>query len=306
MNEENMTIKPVWEQLETAVKVAESMTTEKKSSGEDLTHEENQMVFQKIREFSQALEVLERQQEEASLEQRVAVTAFMEIAEFATGAILEMTEGRHTSTMALLRPMQELALTVWWAIKQDKIIEWYEYSIRNDLEDLKSLESIVRKEGLRANWTNADLEQRTEETMEEWRNQTKELNSRLDNLGNRKSGKEWKDLRKYWRPGAKELAERMRELGDEIPFDDIHISNCITLNGYIHARSRECSRPLKLDSVKTQLMMTMVYLIYAGKEFVERVHKNAIQQVRDHQTGPSRGKTGIRILPGSPVPRLPL
>ena len=225
--------------------------------------------FQVTRDFSNALKRLATLEKETDLEWRISILALVELAQLVTAALSELTQDRFISCLILLRPTQELAQTVRYAIKNGALVEWYEYSIEKDVRDFKQQISMIEG-GLRGNWPSGFNPESAKKEVDHCNTKILELKNLILELGNGRSGKGWSSLEKRWQPSSKGFAERLKELDSKLPLPDMHTSSWIMLNGYIHARSREFSPPPNLNGIMGQLLGAMYHINLAGIELAEK------------------------------------
>ena len=229
------------------------------------------LIIQEIRHFGHALEKLsEGDKSNEKVEKRILLHAFIELAEMLTTVLSEMNQGRFTSCLIMLRPIQELACTITFAVEEEKLIEWYEYSIRKDIRDYKELKSMIEGEINSDLYDTCEQAEQAREVIDFYNVKLRKLRDLKTELGTNWSAKEQRHLNKKWQAGSKEIASRMKHWDKRIPFDGIIISSWMTLNGYIHARSREFSPTPTLGEVLSQLLQAIGYIAKAHQESVER------------------------------------
>ena len=257
------------EQLSNKANTAQQWVLTKKVEGKDSYGFDPTKFFQIIRDFSNALGRIAALEKANDLEWTISLCALVETAQMVTTVLSELTEERFITCLILLRPAQELAQTIRYALKEGALVEWYEYSIEEDIRDLQEQISMI-EDGLNGNWPLGFSPETAKEQIAHGKTKSQELKDLKMELGDRRSDKDWKSLVKRWRPTSKDLAKRLKGLHPEIPLHDLHTSSWAILNSYIHARSREFSPPPNLDTVMLQLQGTMFHLDLAGKELAEK------------------------------------
>ena len=201
------------EQLSHKANMAEQWVLAQEQEGEDCCISDPNKFFQIIRDFSETFEILAKLEKETDLEWCISLYALVELAQMVTTTLSELTQGRFTSCLILLRPAQELAQTVRYALREGALIEWYEYSIEKDIGDFKEIISIIER-GVRGNWAPGGISpESAKEQIDHCNTRIQELEDLKLRLGNRRSDKGWPHLRKHWEPGSKELAREIEGTG---------------------------------------------------------------------------------------------
>ena len=253
------------EQLSYNANMAEQWVLTQEDEEQDCSIPDPTAFFQAIRDFSNALGRMAKLEKETDLEWRISLFALAELAQLVTATLSELTQGRFISCLILLRPAQELAETVRYALKEGALIEWYEYSIEKDIRDFRQQISMI-EDGIRGNWPFGFNPESAKEAIAHANTEIQALESLKLGLGDRQSGKEWTSIKKRWEPSSNEFAQRLKKLDPHLPLEDLHKSRWIMLNGYVHARSREFSAPPNLNGVMSQLLGTMYHINLAGIE----------------------------------------
>ena len=253
------------EQLSYNANMAEQWALTQEREGQDCGISDPAAFFQKTRDFSNALGRMAKLEKETDLEWSISLFALAELAQLVTATLSELTQGRFISCLILLRPAQELAETVRYALKEGALIEWYEYSIEKDIRDFKQ-QILMIEDGISGNWPSGSNPELAKEQIAHGNTEIQALENLKLSLGDRRSSKGWKSIKKRWEPSSKEFAQRLKELDSDLPLSDLHISRWMTLNGYVHARSREFSAPPNLNGVMSQLLGTMYHINLAGIE----------------------------------------
>ena len=257
------------EQLSYNANMAEQWVLTQEREGQDCGISDPAAFFQVTRDFSNALERMAKLEKETDREWSISLFALVELAQLVTATLSELTQGRFISCLILLRPAQELAQTVRYALKEGALIEWYEYSIEKDIRDFRQQISII-EDGISGNWPFGFNPESAKEAIAHGNTKIQELESLKLGLGDRQSSKGWTSIEKRWQPTSKEFARRLKGLDPHLPLQDLHTSSWITLNGYVHARSREFSAPPNLNDVMSQLLRTMYHINLAGIELAEK------------------------------------
>ena len=257
------------EQLLYHANLAEQWLSEQQFNKKDSFYDPSE-TFQYARDFSRGLETIDALNAETVPEWKIAHHASKELAEMITAALSELAQERFTSTLILLRPAQELGLTVWYAVKECKLIEWYQYSIQKDIRDYQKINSMIEETINPDQEFTADPEL-LKQGIAENNARIQELQNLEASLGNPWSEEEWGEFKKTWEPSSETFAERLKGLEQKALPDRIQKNNWIVLNGYIHARSREFSPPPQLNGIMEQLGWTLRTINFAhgemGKKF---------------------------------------
>ena len=218
-------------------------------------------VLQAARKLSTALGKVP-DPDEPSLEWRIFIHALTELAQMVTTTLSELTQGRFISCLIMTRPAQELAQTVWHALKNEKLVEWYQYSILKDIEDWQEIQSMVERtlteEAVKSDQLSTEIEESGKEEINKCEARIRELKALETALGNSLSEEEWRKLKTYWQPRSEIFAERLEGHNPQARLDNIQKANWLALNGYLHARSREFGPPPELREVISQLWSTFL------------------------------------------------
>ena len=257
------------EQLSYNANMAEQWVLTQEDEEQDCSIPDPTAFFQAIRDFSNALGRMAKLEKETDLEWRISLFALAELAQLVTATLSELTQGRFISCLILLRPAQELAETVRYALKEGALIEWYEYSIEKDIRDFRQQISMI-EDGIRGNWPFGFNPESAKEAIAHANTEIQALEVLKLALGDRRSGKGWTSIKKRWEPSSNEFAQRLKKLDPHLPLEDLHKSRWIMLNGYVHARSRQFSAPPKLNGVMGQLLGAMYHINLAGIELAEK------------------------------------
>ena len=266
-------ISQIPKQLANQADVAEKWLSEQQFNKEDLFYRPND-IFQYARDFSRRLAETEALGEETvsewKMEWKIAYHASKELAEMLTAALSELTQERFTSTLILLRPAQELALTVWYAAQEEKLVEWYQYSIQRDIQDYQKINTMMEATLKPDQEFTADPEMLNQGIAKN-NARIQELQNLEASLGNPWSEEEWGKFKKTWEPGSEIFSERLEGLEQKALPDRIQKNSWLVLNGYIHARSREFSPPPKLESIIEHLGWTIENINLANKAITENL-----------------------------------
>ena len=259
------------QQLSQAADIAQQWILTQKQNGDIYNLSDPDEFFNNIRTFSKALENFAELKKTPQLEWRISLSTLTELAQLITAILSELTQGRSIACLILLRSLQEIAHTARYALNQNALIEWHEYSIRKDMRDIKTMKSIL-KDGLDKYWPpGTDLEL-AEKGIQVQESRLEELKSLHNKLGKKQSGKQWSELKDRWEPSSAEFAKRLRQIDTTLPLENIQIASWLALNGYVHARSRDYDPYPPTDHVLGQLLISMVYLNYLGEEFIKKLN----------------------------------
>lgn len=219
--------------------------------------------FQDVHKFCSDMASLTAHKE-TNMEWSIFVRAIDEIGQLITSILNEYSANRFMSCLVISRSAKELALTLWWALSEDALYEWREYSICKDIEGSKEIVSMLEN-GLSGKWEQAwgvNSRQDAVDGLHLARIKVDQLQTLKDGLPY-PSGKLWGDLKKRWEPGSKEWARRLNSIQSEpeypyVPWDDLCISENLMLNGYAHARSRVHDAALTPGDVMHELIKVMI------------------------------------------------
>ena len=261
------------EQLLHHANMAEQWFLEQKYNPDDYVSCDPSDVLQAARKLSTAL-ARDPTLEKPSLEWRIFIHALTELAQMVTAVLSELTQGRQISCLILLRPAQELAQTVWHALKEGELVEWQQYSIWEDIEDLQEMKLMMEKtlaeETSKSDQLSIEISELGKEDINKCETRIQELKVLEMDLGNQRSEMEWKELRNYWRPTEKIFVERLEKVDSKAKLNDIHKFNWMVLNGYVHARSREFGPQPTVSGTISQLRSTFVYINLVIEELTKK------------------------------------
>ena len=240
------------EQLLHHANMAEQWFLEQKYNPDDYVNCNPSNIFQAARKLSKALETVPTP-EEPSLEWRIFLHAHTELAQMVTAVLSELTQGRQISCLILLRPAQELAQTIWHALKEEKLVEWYQYSIKKDIKDWETLIPMM-EETLKSGQYSRAITESAKEEINQYKAKIEELKNQEIALGNQRSDKELKELRESWEKG---FAERLEGIRPKARLEYMHIYSWIMLNGYVHATKQRIQHPARAEHHNKTIKMDL-------------------------------------------------
>ena len=235
----------------------------------NLTTANPEEILFNIKIIGEALVTLSNHKKAKTLKWRIYLSAHQDLAQLITAILNQLTQKQFMPCLILLRSAQELAQTTRTAIEQDALFEWYEYSIRKDMKDIKQIKLLAQ--------TNAENDNSTKDSFPSLGEVILQLDTKLknrkalqDELSKNQSRKPWNELRRRWEPHSEDFAKILKDLDPTNNLPNMHLASWFILNGYVHARSRAFGHQSTATDVINQLSVTMIYIKLLGKEFVER------------------------------------